>query len=162
MNFEKLFTMQRELDKKIQDQHELDSEDLIEKKILALTVEAGELANETRCFKFWSLKPASEKPVILEEYVDGIHFILSIGLDLGISGIKDIKRGRESRTAVGQFLAVFEKLSAFRKNQSEDHYLEVFGAYLYLGELLGLSSQEVEEAYVRKNEINHERQNTGY
>ena len=57
---------------------------IVKRKMLALLVEIGELANETRCFKYWSNKPASEREVILEEYVDGLHFILSIGIDLGI------------------------------------------------------------------------------
>ena len=51
--------------------------------MLALLVEIGELANETRSFKFWSVKPASEKKIILEEFVDGIHFILSLGIECG-------------------------------------------------------------------------------
>ena len=56
---------------------------IVKRKMLALLVEIGELANETRCFKYWSNKPASEREVILEEY-GGLHFILSIGIDLGI------------------------------------------------------------------------------
>jgi dimeric dUTPase (all-alpha-NTP-PPase superfamily) len=40
----------------------------------------GELANEVRCFKFWSYKLPSEEKVILEEYVDGIHFITSLAI----------------------------------------------------------------------------------
>ncbi len=69
----------------LQKEHDLQPKKIVKKKkMLALLVEIGELANETRCFKYWSNKPASEREVILEEYVDGLHFILSIGIDLGI------------------------------------------------------------------------------
>src|SRR3954454_6608730 len=83
MDFEKLFQMQKGLDNHIEEKHRLEDEDLFSRKILALFVELGELANETRCFKFWSVKPASARSVILEEFVDGIHFILSLGIECG-------------------------------------------------------------------------------
>src|SRR5690625_5238764 len=46
--------MQAELDKKIVKEKGLEGQDLLDKKILALQVELGELANEWRGFKFWS------------------------------------------------------------------------------------------------------------
>src|SRR5699024_12798011 len=75
--------MQQKLDDYISKNHQLDGENLLEERFLALLVETGELANETRCFKFWSKKEASTKEVILEEYVDNIHFLLSLGLHKG-------------------------------------------------------------------------------
>lgn len=84
MDLLQLFKLQKELDDRIAKEHDLQPKKLLKEKMLALLVEIGELANETRCFKYWSNKPASEREVILEEYVDGLHFILSIGIDLGI------------------------------------------------------------------------------
>src|SRR5699024_5876901 len=79
----KLFNMQAKLDQYIAENHNLTKKDnLVSKRYLALLVELGELANETRCFKFWSTKAPSHNDVILEEYVDGVHFILSLVLDL--------------------------------------------------------------------------------
>src|SRR5699024_7652437 len=81
MNWKLLFEKQVELDAYITNNHDLSGSDLFEKKILALFVELGELANETRCFKFWSMKERNSNSVILEEYVDNIHFLLSLGLE---------------------------------------------------------------------------------
>jgi len=53
--------------------------------ILALIVEIGEMANEIRCFKHWSKKPSSKRVIILEEYVDALHFFLSIANQLGFN-----------------------------------------------------------------------------
>ena len=84
MNLQKLFELQRKLDEHIEQQHQRqEGEDRLGKKILALLVEIGELANETRCFKFWSNKGPSDKNVILEEAADVLHFLLSIGNDIG-------------------------------------------------------------------------------
>ena len=71
--------MQRELDLFIQNNREKQT-DVFQEKGLALLIELAELANETRCFKFWSTKGPSDDAVILEEYVDSIHFLLSLVL----------------------------------------------------------------------------------
>ena len=39
---------------------------------------------------------------------------------------------------------------------------EMWGAFMGLGEMLGFDWDEVEAAYLRKNEINHLRQAEGY
>ncbi|MBM7714770.1 dUTP diphosphatase [Siminovitchia sp. FSL H7-0308] len=163
MTFQDWFTMQRELDRYIETNHGLQKEDVTDKKILALLVEIGELANETRCFKFWSKKPAAEREKILEEFVDGIHFILSIGLDLGLEerefsiisheGNEDLVRG---------FLAVFERVNALRQSRSAEDYEQLLRRYFVLGHSLGFSMDEVQEAYKMKNKVNYKRQDEGY
>ncbi|AZB43879.1 dUTPase [Bacillus sp. FJAT-42376] len=164
MNLSALFSMQKELDGKIERQHHLERENLVQRKTLALLVELGELANETRCFKFWSTKKPSEKQVILEEYVDGIHFILSLGLEHNFSEqtVIDVKQDSRDVSLTHQFMMVYESISRFDKDQSLSAYLTVFGEYLYLGQMLGFSADDIEKAYLLKNEINHERQHKGY
>nr|QRZ17780.1 dUTP diphosphatase [Virgibacillus sp. AGTR] len=54
MNLNKLFPIQKELDTRIEREKGLEGQNLLDKKILALQVELGELANEWRGFKFWS------------------------------------------------------------------------------------------------------------
>jgi dimeric dUTPase (all-alpha-NTP-PPase superfamily) len=162
MNYLKLFEMQKDLDSKIEKQHGLQEESLLEKKILALLVEVGELANETRCFKFWSLKPPAETSVILEEYVDGIHFILSIGIEIGMTENYEFELSDEEISLTAHFVRVYEKISQFDKSHSEEHYLELFQQYLLLGKVLGFSAEKIEAAYVKKNEVNHDRQKQGY
>ena len=54
MNLSKLFKIQKQLDDRIVKEKKLEGQNLLNKKILALQVELGELANEWRGFKFWS------------------------------------------------------------------------------------------------------------
>ena len=84
INLETLFQEQFKLDKTIQEKHQVTYQDTLIKRILALLVELGECLNETRSFKFWSYKKPSPNEVILEEYVDALHFYLSLGLCLNI------------------------------------------------------------------------------
>jgi dimeric dUTPase (all-alpha-NTP-PPase superfamily) len=161
MNIEKLFTIQKALDAKILKNHNLQSEDLVPPKILALQVELGELANETRCFKFWSLKKASPREVILEEYVDGLHFILSIGIDKQYEEVELVSKEVEM-SQLESFSLLYDLISHFSGEQSKDRYQGLFQAYLDLGHVLGFSWSEIEDAYLEKNKVNHERQAQGY
>jgi dimeric dUTPase (all-alpha-NTP-PPase superfamily) len=162
VNLAKLYNMQRGLDSHIQMNHQLQNESLIEKKILALLVEIGELANETRCFKFWSLKAPATTEKIVEEYVDGIHFILSLGLDCQFDQMDIRITPDQSESLTEQFLSVFGAVHEFRKTQSFDDFIKLFSAYFVLGEMLGFSQEDIEEAYIQKNEVNYERQQKGY
>ncbi|NRD80311.1 dUTP diphosphatase [Bacillus sp. BRMEA1] len=160
MNLNKLFQMQQELDQHIEKEHPREEgKSRKSEKVLALLVELGELANETRCFKFWSNKPASEKKVVLEEFVDGIHFLLSLGLEMKVEkfGLEPIKL--ENLTE--QFLGLYNAFSILRIAFSSQAYSAAFSAYLGLGEMLGFDWEEIEEAYCKKNSVNHSRQNSG-
>src|SRR5690625_1594587 len=113
--------MQRNLDKYIESNHQLEGQDLIEEKMLALLVELGEMANETRCFKFWSTKGKSDQGIILEEYVDNIHFLLSIGLEKGYH-FTQIDPSKSNETETKQFNYVFDCCLQFYRDQSEYNY----------------------------------------
>ncbi|GAB4075019.1 dUTP diphosphatase [Barrientosiimonas marina] len=161
MDWSALYTMQEHLDTYIEAQHNLSDRDLFREKYLALLVELGELANETRCFKFWSTKPKNEQSVILEEYVDGIHFILSLGLEKGYRF--DAREVEPANTNVtGQFTLVYSDCVAFYQEPGEAAYKQLFVRFIQLGKLLGFDETAVMTAYLKKNDINYERQNQGY
>ena len=71
------------MDQDIASRHKVSYESTFAERVLALLVELGEFANETRCFKYWSEKPPSPKERILDEYADALHFFLSLGVMLG-------------------------------------------------------------------------------
>ncbi|GGC93409.1 hypothetical protein GCM10007216_25160 [Thalassobacillus devorans] len=160
MNWEELFETQLRLDRYIEENNQLEETDLFEDKMLALLVELGELANETRCFKFWSKKPPSSEDVILEEYVDGLHFILSLGLEKGLRySDKPIKTGIEVTKGFHQ---VYEKALKFKASPVKEHYQEMFSSFLSLGAALGFTEMKIKTAYHEKNQQNHKRQDEGY
>jgi dimeric dUTPase (all-alpha-NTP-PPase superfamily) len=163
MSLSKLFEMQSALDRYIEENHQLQNENLFDRKVLALLVEIGELANETRSFKFWSVKPSSEKKVILEEFVDGIHFILSLGLECDFQN-QELQMEKEASTKDinEQFLKIYQAVSIFQGTKNVSDYQHVFETYLQLGTLLGIDYEEMEQAYIEKNEVNYKRQNQNY
>ncbi|MFC7321100.1 dUTP diphosphatase [Halobacillus campisalis] len=160
MDWQSFYEKQSELDAHIMETQKMKEVSVIDDKILALLVEVGELANETRCFKFWSAKPSSEKSVILEEYVDGLHFILSLGLDLQFY-YKEASLSLKKRET-DAFLDIFTSIEHFKQEKSEASYQHLFRSYLELGNTLGFSEKDLQTAYQKKNEVNFQRQDEGY
>ncbi|MFJ5768344.1 dUTP diphosphatase [Psychrobacillus sp. NPDC093180] len=161
MNLTKLFKMQQALDEYIQTNKRVD-EDVFVKKGLALVVELAELANETRCFKFWSDKGPSEQNVILEEYVDSIHFLLSLGIEKGLDDLTDWPMEDKEEDLTTLFLLTNEAIIAFLHESTKSTYEEIWVLYGAIAEKLGFTSEDVLQAYISKNETNYERQKSGY
>jgi dimeric dUTPase (all-alpha-NTP-PPase superfamily) len=164
LKLQSLFEMQNELDRRIERDRGLENVDLIDKKILALQVELGELANDTRCFKFWSSKPPSERGVILEEFVDGLHFLLSLGIILPYEVPQQMQVPELlEENLVEAFLKVYEDLSVLKNNRDDvNNYVNLMEDYLLIGRLLGFTAEEINDAYLSKNQVNHTRQDQGY
>ncbi|WP_144558512.1 dUTP diphosphatase [Shouchella miscanthi] len=191
MNLTKLFQIQKELDEAIIEKKELQGKDLLPERILALLVELGECANEWRGFKFWSenqkartfaprmkysdpeLKlgayPAPYNP-LLEEYVDCLHFVLSIGnsvIDPELNGLVDNiyfyhDDAKDQENVTNYFLRMFDKVGDFSAYNTVGNFKSMLNIFLVIGESLGFTWEEIEQAYLDKNKINHERQANGY
>src|SRR5699024_4293132 len=204
MNLQKLFETQKILDDKIVKEKGLDGVDLLDKKILALQVELGELANEWRGFKFWS---ENQEPTtwrervchackgkgsfrtsvyvdtkedcgycdgsgfeyqgnpLLEEYVDCLHFILSIGNDLEVEKVEWFTY--EYRDLTDLFLTVNKSVNELLiacegGGDYQLNYSVLISYFDQLGYELGFTWQQIEQAYYDKNKVNHERQANGY
>src|SRR5699024_12229731 len=110
-----------------------------------------------------------ESNPLLEEYVDCLHFILSIGLELqipdewdienissiiGLSSIINLNNG-----ILGNFNGIFQNVFA---DMGISEWFEVMENFLGMGQLLGFTWEQIEQAYLDKNKINHERQDGGY
>ncbi|TWT08952.1 dUTP diphosphatase [Planomicrobium sp. CPCC 101079] len=161
MKLQKLFIMQKELDRFIQSNRDI-SEDVFRKKGLALLVELAELANETRCFKFWSTKGMSERSVVLEEYVDSIHFLLSLGLEKGFEELEEWPKPAAESDLTELFLGTFNAVQQFIAEPVLGNYIKAWSWYGAIALALEFSYEEVLQAYIHKNQTNYERQNDGY
>lgn len=177
MNLKPLFETQRVL----RDRIRYNEPDRFRKLILALLVEIGECANEWRGFKFWSKnqkartheltyerhgEPPVLKNFLLEEYVDGLHFVLELGLEhhkelTEYSYDKEIAVVNKADVTT-QFNLIFNKVTDYFTNPTKGNYVWMVELYLGLGTMLGFTWEQIEQAYYDKNKINHERQENGY
>lgn len=160
MEFKQLFEMQRALDQFIEEAQNV-QKDVFEEKGLALLVELSELANETRCFKFWSTKGPSEREVILEEFVDSIHFMLSLGNMRGFL-LTEWPNLPQKRELTPLFIELTQVVLTFINEQTEGSYKALWNNYSVLAYNLGFTVEDILKAYKDKNEKNYERQRSGY
>ena len=153
--------MQRELDAFIQNNRGQQT-DVFQEKGLALLIELAELANETRCFKFWSTKGPSDNAVILEEYVDSIHFLLSLGIEKGFDTLVKWPEGEIEGDLTQLFLKTTVSIHQFLSELTVAAYEQIWIHYGAIAKKLGFTNEEIIEAYIAKNEENYTRQKTGY
>lgn len=187
MDLQQLFETQKEFDARFSsyDQHER-----IQKKFFALLVEQGEAASERpEWFKYWSAHPKgnslknAEKyasaynlpliPIVrdpfLEELVDQLHFILSIGNELELQCWAENWWMVKSNIIDAQMSFtkhLIDLYFAWRGNYHVttlgDHYKNLLSCFLGIISAIGYTSDELVKAYYEKNKINHERQEDGY
>lgn len=201
MNLSKMVATQKVLHDRIIKTHGLENEDLLPNTILALMVEVGELANEWRGFKHWSKdrEPRTEGTKqgktkdglparhivaynpLLEEYVDGLSFILELSLlfykydeetslPIWSGNLPSMKI--QYPNVVEQFNSLFHTIGYFADctgsqevgsyTETEEQFENIIAMYLGLGDMLGFTGEEIEQAYFNKNQINHVRQDEGY
>jgi dimeric dUTPase (all-alpha-NTP-PPase superfamily) len=176
MNLEKLFQTQKVLRERIG----YTEPDRFSKLILALLVELGECANEWRGFKFWSQNQEPRTKAVrvpammeedkeyynplLEEYVDGLHFVLEVGIELGFDSVTPYLV--QVTEPLDMFHTVYKRLNMLStiegRQGKEFYYGELISNFFGLGKSLGFTWEQIEEAYFAKNEINHHRQEVGY
>lgn len=179
MNIIHLFQLQKELDNKIVEKQGLQNVLLFQEKKLSFRDELSELLHVWRGHKYWS---ENNKPItkavrnegqmmeedkvyynpLLEEFVDALHFALSIGLEREWNKYIDAfvvrtNKGHSKTEIIDVFNDLYEN-----KLWNAAHYMTLMNDLAYLGAALGFSAIEIYNAYIEKNKINHDRQASGY
>ena len=160
-NLHELFLAQAKLDETIAKNHNVSYATTRSPRTLALLVEIGEFANTTRCFKYWSNKGAESKDVVLDEYADGLHFFLSLGIDIKTD--KEVYEiAKPERNLTDQFHLVYRLICDFKDEASNENYIKAFQEFLNIVPLIGYTWKDLEEAYYKKLGTNYVRQETNY
>ena len=156
-DFKWLKKKQKKLDNYIGESKGINMDQHVEDRNKALLVEFGEFINEVpELFKYWSNKKM-KRDEALEEFVDGIHFLISLSNDLGIEEY-EYNEPKEVKTDE-LVLSIYYKMSVLLKM---NNFKELMDEYLYLGYSLGFTNDEIIDFYRDKNDKNYERQNNGY
>lgn len=162
---DRLYTMQAELDAKINEKFGINpyEESYFLKRITALQIEICEFTNETRFFKFWSENQELTTRA-LEEYVDGLHFFLSIANLLEAHEVQyqypNDATVVQSATPQIMFVNIMRFTTAMYNDPSV--FVLAFMAYLDFGYLVGFEWETITKEYERKYQINIDRQESGY
>lgn len=155
-----LIPYQAQLDDRIHTTHNETRASTRTKRILALMVEIAELANETRSFKYWSVRGANARSELLEEFIDTIHFTLSLGLDLNQEQATVEAHAQGDLNQL--FIEWMQACCALQDHFDLAHYHALLTYVPRVAQTLGFSEAEILASYVAKNEKNHQRQNEAY
>lgn len=160
MNLNSLFEKQKELDKYIYEKNNVTAKEVFERKIVALLVELGELANELQFFKYWKENISIDGQRAIEEFIDLIHFAIGLAVDLGIDEHK--YSGMRPRDLNKLFIGIANLATVLSISKEKEHAKLLIDNVITLGYQLGLNEEIVLSEYNKKNEINYKRQNSNY
>ena len=123
-------------------------DEMYKKNKLELLVEIGELANETRYFKYWSNKPI-DMELVKGEYADCViitlYFfnIMNINLEEEFSDILPYNK-------IDIFGRLYKLASDFYFNDNCDIIREIFVTIIHLGYLIGFNDDDIIDACMNK------------
>ena len=146
MIFNDVFEANKELDEMFN--NTFPDTEMVKKNKLELLVEIGELANETRYFKYWSSKPM-DMELVKGEYADCIiitlYFfnIMNIGLDEEFAEIDKYDK-------VDIFARLYKLSSDFYYNDDKNIIKEIFVTIINLGYMIGFNNQDIINACMTK------------
>ena len=146
MVFNDVFKANKELDEMFN--MRFPDTEMVKKNKLELLVEIGELANETRYFKYWSNKKIDIELVKME-YADCIiitlYFfnIMNISLDEEFMEI-------DKYDNVDIFARLYKLASDFYYNDDKDTIKEIFVTIINLGYMIGFNNEDIINACMTK------------
>lgn len=158
-----MINLQKSLDKKILKEKELKLETTIDKRFLALLVELSEFSNELRCFKYWSNKSTYKSfEKMLDEYIDCIHFIISIGLCFNIDLENYVFKHQEEQDLTLLILKTMNYVLNFWNEKTKNYFIMILDNFFTISFLLNIDFSIIYNAYLKKNDINFERIQNNY
>ena len=138
-----------------------EDQEIVRKNKLELLVEYGELANETRCFKYWSIKQSGEKEKVLEEYIDCLFMILYFCNITGVS-LDEKFPTSDNKDMIDTFLNIYKYTANLDEIPKKEDVKRILVESLYLAELLGFTTDDLERGTMMKSEIVQKRLNMDY
>lgn len=152
--------MQEVLDNTIHATHNVTPDEIATKRVCALLVELGEFANEIAPFKYWKKNKTITRDKVVEEYVDGIHFLTSLGIYTNAS--QELEPLVISQDQTEQLNAIFLEVSKLSLTLNKENVEKAYSLYLGMAIILKLPEEEILSYYKNKNRVNFERMENNY
>jgi dimeric dUTPase (all-alpha-NTP-PPase superfamily) len=160
MKLELYYDKQQELEQFVRknigmSEEEFSSIEMVDKRIFAFKVELAEFSNETGWFKYWKQSHKPNMANVIEELADCIHFLLAIGLYRNYNRFVHTLDWElfMNRPEEHLYTAIMESSIG-----SAGGWKRVFEQLIAIGVKLGFSLEQIELAYLLKNQKNIERQ----
>lgn len=149
MNITCLFEAQKENNKKVTIDKNLNQYKLSARKHLELHIKLSSLADETKCYKYWLDNDSElDKAIIFNKYLDLLGQILILGLDSNYADLAEIKVLPNDYCLSDQFLNLYIDINDLIISPSKDHYLTLLEDFISLGITLGYSENKITDLFI--------------
>ena len=110
----------------------------INQKILSFLHDLSEVALESRCYLFWEKEEPVNHQQLLENYLEGLTMLMSIGYELRIDSIKNHTEIPENQDLYSLFFKIYQSILNVQKQYSSEDYQNTIDDYFTLGFKLGI------------------------
>ena len=156
----KIYKRNKELDNIFMNKYESKEPLYFEKNCIEFLVEFGEFVNETKCFKYWSIKKPKMEDVY-EEFADCITMILTMYYVLDLE-IDTLKEHYKSDNVLEVINYIYSQGSKLMTKINEDLVKDILSNLFYLASLLELDKEEIYRVLSYKQDKVEERLNSDY
>lgn len=156
---EELYNKNKELDNIFWNKYS-NSKDIFDKDSIELLVEIGEFINETKCFKYWSIKDIN-KPCMLEELADVITMLMTfanrINMDISNYSVNDVDIDLLTLINNTYYLA-----TKVKDELTQELLDKLFINILGIAYKLNITNDDIKESLDKKQKIILKRLNSNY
>lgn len=156
---EKIYKKNIELDNKFTEKYSSDPL-IYEKNCIELLVELGEFTNETKCFKYWTIK-SPDKEKMLDEYADcitmGLYFLGYIH-----GSLDNLPEPQKVNNVLEALNYIYAKSTLLYNNKDERIIKDILSNILNIRTYLNITEEEVYNACHKKQDVVFERLNSEY
>lgn len=133
---------------------------IYEKNCIEFLVELGEFINETKCFKYWTIKtPNKEK--VLDEYADCITMNLTV-LKAVNGSLNNLPKPKKVNNILELLNYIYSKVVLIYNNKDESLIKDILSNILDIRNYIGITEEELYNACHKKQDIILERLNSEY
>jgi len=160
--FNEYYQRNKQLDKMYEERYGDIVNNVYEKNCLELIVEICEFANESKCFKYWTIKKP-DRSLLLEEYADCLSMLFCIFNynDIDSVSLLDIELDNDIVFMFNELIRMCTSLMD-KNNVNKEILLRIFTYLLHVGNLLEISNNELLDACYMKLGKNIDRLNSNY
>ena len=151
---DEVYSKNKELDKIFISKYESIDKDMFRKNKIELLVEIGELANETKCFKYWTTKTPNRE-LVLEEYADCIIMTLCLYNYYNLE-LEDIEYKR-IEDINDQIASLYKLGSEIYFSNNTELLKELLFGLINLASLLKITKEEIVSSSLKKIELDTKR-----
>lgn len=156
----KLYQRNKELDHIFISKYQEKEPRYFEKNCIEFLVEFGEFVNETKCFKYWSIKKPKMEDVY-EEFADCVTMILTMYYVLDLE-LNTLTTHHESNDVLEVINYIYKQGTKLMKDINEELVRDLLSNLFYLSDLLNLDREEIYKTLSYKQDKVEERLNSDY